>query len=69
MCASRWPACAADCRWLATSWPATSPTVSITAKVIRYWMSDTANDQCGATKKKSNSATDSTAAHAAGARP
>ena len=45
------------------------PTASITAKVIRYSVSETANDQRGATKKKSNATTEATAASTDGPRP
>ena len=51
------------------SCPTSKPTASITAKVSRYCTSLTANDQRGGTKKKSNNATDSTDASAAGPRP
>ena len=51
------------------SWPISRPTSSITAKVTTYCASDTAKVKRGGTKKKSNAATFSTAAAAAGPRP
>ena len=53
----------------AVSWLMISATTSITMKVSRYWVSDTANDSCGGTKKKSNAATDRKDASTPGPRP
>jgi len=53
----------------ATSVLMMSPTASITAKVTRYSVSDTANDKRGGTKKKSNETTASTEASTDGPRP
>ena len=64
--------CVATLAWKrspAVSWPVTRPTTSITAKVSRYCTSDTANDNCGGTKKKSNAATFRNAAITDGPRP
>ena len=46
-----------------------SATASMIANVSRYWMSLTAKESCGGTKKKSNEATPSTEAATAGPRP
>ena len=47
----------------------TSATTSMTAKVTRYCVSETANEKNGGTKKKSNVATLSSEANAVGPRP
>src|SRR5258706_3261028 len=47
----------------------TSATTSITAKVTRYCVSDTAKLKYGGTKKKSNAATPNTEARIEGPRP
>ncbi len=46
-----------------------SVTTSMTAKVTRYCVSETANEKNGGTKKKSNAATLSIADRTAGPRP
>ena len=54
---SRWRAASACSRMRAASVLITSATSSMTAKVTRYWVSDTAKVRYGGTKKKSNAAT------------
>ncbi len=53
----------------AVSWLITSAVVSITPKVIRYCVSETAKENCGGTNSRSNSATLRTEASTDGPRP